>query len=98
MFPSKLPAEISFTIAAPFSTACLATLLLKVSIEIIVSGNDFRIDFIIGITRCNSSSSLTNSAFGLLEYPPISMKVAPSIIIFSTSCKTVSSELNFPPS
>ena len=64
---SKFPAEISLIIAAPLLIACLATLLLKVSMDSKTLGKLLKIKSITGKTLFNSSSSETNSAPGLLE-------------------------------
>ena len=78
-----MPAEISLIILAPASIAFRATSLLKVSIEIITSGNFLIILFIGSITLSNSSFTEICFAPGLEEYPPISIIVTPSLMIFS---------------
>ncbi len=51
-----------------------------------------------GTILCNSSSSETNSALGLLEKAPTSINVAPSLSIFPTFDSISLSFLYFPPS
>ncbi len=67
MFVSKFPPDISLIIQAPISTQVFATLLLKVSIEIKISGKFFKISSKIWVIRSNSSFSLRSLAPGREE-------------------------------
>jgi len=82
MLGSKRRALMSFMIAAPWAIAACATADFVVSTEIIASLlRD--ICSTTGMTRANSSSTLTERAPGRLDSPPMSMMSAPSSIIFS---------------
>ena len=84
IFLSNDPPETSLIISTPISKDFFAIVDLNVSIEIIILGKIFRIDFITSLTLFHSSSSFIISAPGLVEHPPTSMIPAPSSIIFST--------------
>ena len=71
---ARCPPEISLTIAAPDSIAVLMTPLLKLSIEIRLSGKLLTTASTMGMSRFSSSSSDTKSAPGRELYAPISIK------------------------
>ena len=80
MFLSRNNPLISFTISAPASTACFATIDFVVSIEIKTTESVFRIDLMTGMIRFNSSFTEIGAAPGREDSPPISRISAPSLI------------------
>ena len=91
---SESPPDISFIILAPHpTTASLAISALKVSTEIIASGNFLFISFTAFKTRLLSSSTEISFAPGRDEYPPISRISAPSSNILVAVTRISSSVL-----
>ena len=84
MLASASPAETSFTMSAPASTAAAATAALRVSTEIATaSARCSRIAAMTGMTRSISSHAGTAGAPGLVDSPPTSITSAPSETISS---------------
>ena len=96
IFSSAKPPLTSFTYVAPAAIACLATSDLVVSI--LTTAPSFTISVITGITRFNSSSSVTLAAPGRVDSPPTSMMSAPSAINLRAWAIASFESKNFPPS
>ena len=77
--------------------ASAITTALLVSIETLTSKRDFTA-LSRGMTRAISSFSLTVTAFGRVDSPPISIMSTPLSIINSTCAKALSKLENCPPS
>ena len=90
------PADTSFTMDAPASTAARATSDLRVSTETGTSGSSSVILRITGTTRRVSSSGGTTSEPGRVDSPPTSRRSAPSATIW-IACFTASSTLAYEP-
>jgi hypothetical protein len=90
------PAETSFTIVAPASSAARATAGLRVSTDTGTSGSSSAIRRITGTTRWISSSGATTSEPGRVDSPPTSTSSAPSATIW-IACFTASSTLAYEP-
>ena len=95
--PGSVSERISLMICAPALADWRITSALEVSTEIHTSKR-WAMASTTGITRASSSSTLTSAAPGRVDSPPISMMVAPALII-RLACFTASiSELWAPPS
>ncbi|MNM17946.1 hypothetical protein D3C81_282280 [compost metagenome] len=82
---------------APAAQPALITAALEVSREIITSSS-CTIRSTTGMTLSSSSCSLTSGAPGRVDSPPMSMRVAPSSIIWRAWARASSSGLKRPPS
>ncbi len=74
---SKRRPLMSFTMAAPASTARSATRALVVSMEIGMDGSLRRRPLMMGSTRASSSSAVTGREPGRVDSPPTSIQSAP---------------------
>ncbi|CAB4921995.1 unannotated protein [freshwater metagenome] len=93
---SAKPALTSLIICAPAAIAALAVLARIVSM--LIGTPNPASSLITGITRAISSASLTRSAPGRVDSPPISIMSTPSEIISCARLTADANELCFPPS
>ena len=96
IFSSAKPPLTSFTYVAPAAIAAFATSDLVVST--LITAPSLTNSVITGMTRFNSSSSLTRSAPGLVDSPPTSIMSAPSAINLRPCVMAAAGSRNFPPS